>query len=97
MEKQVKQLLASSIIRPSDRPYAAPALLFRNKDCTWRLCTDFKKLNDQTVKNKFPIPIIEYLLDELHGATYFSKLDSRSGYYQIRMREEDVHKTAFTT
>lgn len=79
MEKHIKELLEASIIRPSSSPYAAPAILFRKKDGTWRLCIDYRKLNAQTVKNKLPIPVIEDVFDELYGATYFTKLDLSAG------------------
>ncbi|CAI7873798.1 unnamed protein product [Closterium sp. NIES-54] len=97
MKKQIEYLLDRQLIRPSTSPYDAPVLFTPKPDGSLRMCIDYRALNKQTVKNKYPIPRIDDLVDQLRGATVFSKLDLRSGYWQIKMADNSIHKTAFRT
>ncbi|CAI5484174.1 unnamed protein product [Closterium sp. Yama58-4] len=97
MKKQIEYLLDRQLIRPSTSPYGAPVLFTPKPDGSLRMCINYRARNKQTVKNKYPIPRIDDLLDQLRGATMFLKLDLRSGYWQIKMADNSIHKTAFRT
>lgn len=97
IENQVKDLLDKGLIFHSHIPFASPVLLVKKKDGSWRFYVDYRKLNSLTIKNRFPMPIIDEILDELSRSKYFTKLDMRSGYHQVRMLPQDEHKTAFKT
>ncbi|GAU36214.1 hypothetical protein TSUD_363690 [Trifolium subterraneum] len=95
LKKQLEELLEKKFIRPSVSPWGAPVLLVKKKEGSMRLCIDYRQLNKATIKNKYPLPRIDDLMDQLVGACVFSKIDLRSGYHQIRVKTEDVPKTAF--
>ncbi|KAL5540511.1 hypothetical protein UlMin_046259 [Ulmus minor] len=97
LQAQLQDLLDKRFIRPSHSPWGAPVLFVKKKDGTLRMCIDYRELNKVTIKNRYPLPRIDDLFDQLKGATIFSKIDLRSGYHQLKIKEEDVPKSAFRT
>ncbi|KAL8100580.1 hypothetical protein AgCh_032728 [Apium graveolens] len=97
IEQIIEEMLSRGIIQNSTSPFASPVVLVRKKDGTWRLCVDYRELNKRTVKDKFPIPVVEELIDELAGSNVFSKIDLRAGYHQLRVHKDDVFETVFKT
>jgi hypothetical protein len=93
----LEELLNKGYIRPSVSPWGAPVLFVKKKDGIFRLCIDFRQLKNYTIKNKYPLPRIDDLFDQLRGENIFSKIDLRLGYHQVRIKEEDIHNTTFRT
>ncbi|GKB51764.1 putative reverse transcriptase domain-containing protein [Tanacetum coccineum] len=97
LSEQLKELSDKGFIRPSSSPWGAPVLFVKKKDGSLRMCIDYRELNKLTVKNRYPLPRIDDLFDQLQGSSVYSKIDLRSGYHQLKVREEDISKTAFRT
>jgi hypothetical protein len=97
LQMQLEELMKKGYIHPSVSPWGAPILFVKKKDGTLRLCIDFRQLNKATMKKKYPLPRIDDLFDQLRGEKIFSKIDLRSGYHQVRIKEEDISKTSFRT
>jgi hypothetical protein len=95
LERQCANMLHQGIIRHNSSSFSMLVLLVRKSDDSWRLCVDYRALNAKTVKDRFPIPVVEELFDELRRAKFFTKLNLRSGYHQVRMHPDDMEKTAF--
>jgi hypothetical protein len=97
LKKQIAELQSKGFIHPSSSPWGAPVLFVEKKDGTQQMCVDYRSLNEVTIKNKYPLPRIEDLLDQMNGASVFSKIDLRSGYHQLKIWESDISKTAICT
>ena len=97
LQIQLQELLDKGFIRPSHSPWGAPVLFVKKKDGTLRMCIDDRELNKLTIKNKYPLPRIDDLFDQLKGTSNFSKIDLRSGYHQLKIKDSDVPKTTFRT
>ena len=95
MKEQVQELVDNKMIQPSKSPYGAPVLFVKKPDGSLRFCIDYRALNKISVKDKYPLPRTEELIDRLKGSKYFRSMDLRSGYWQIKVAEEDIPKTAF--
>ncbi|GJR90813.1 hypothetical protein Tco_0214824, partial [Tanacetum coccineum] len=97
LSEQLKELSDKGFIRPSSSPWGASVLFVKKKDESFWMCIDYRELNKLTVKNRYPLPRIDDLFDQFQGSSVYSKIDLRSGYHQLRVREEDIPKTAFRT
>ncbi|GJY64870.1 putative reverse transcriptase domain-containing protein [Tanacetum coccineum] len=97
LSEQLQELSDKGFIRPSSSPWGALVLFVKKKDGSFRMCIDYRELNKLTVKNRYPLPRIDDLFDQLQGSSIYSKINLRSGYHQLRVREQDVPKTAFRT
>jgi hypothetical protein len=97
LKKQLDDMLSKCLICPSASPWGSPVIFVDKRDSTIHLCVNYWKLDDVTIKNKYPLPKIEDLFDQMNGARVFSKIDPRTGYRQLKVRESDIPKTAFTT
>ena len=97
LKKQLKELQEAGYIRPSSSPWGASVLFVHKKDGSQRMCVDYRSLNDVTIKNKYPLPCIEDLFDQMRGARVFSKIDLRSGYHQMKIRPSDIPNMDFST
>ena len=97
LKVQMEEMVNKGFVRPSTSPWGAPVLFVKKKDGRMRLCIDYRELNKITIRNQYPLPRIDDLVDQLQGAKVFSKIDLRSGYHQLRVHDEDVSKTVFRT